>query len=228
MEVRLDNAKKQGVPIPPDWVTALRSLKAGEICRNFVGDLKLPAGVSIASCNFLGAPKVCTPYVQGLAVGRCLAFSHVGGRKNFVLVAHVEDHEWLCHGGSFLGDCAVPDPFSESNLVVKDVQKDLWDDTTAPRRIRIHAKVQQLINQIQERSLEFSELVAVATFRAEEIRAARVNAPIDVSKASAMYEKNPFKWQAAGWLSQIDVTIVFMWTCEGKAWHHRASMQLHH
>ena len=160
-------------------------------------------------------------------MGRCLAFSHLGGRKNFVLVAHVEDHEWLCHGGSFIGDCAVPDPFSESNLVVKDVQKDLWDDTTAPRRIRIHAKVQQLINQIQERSLEFSELVAVATFRAEEIRAARVNAPIDVSKASAMYEKNPFKWQAAGRLSHIDVTIVFMWTCEGKAWHHRASMQLH-
>ena len=211
MEVRLDHAKERGVPIPPDWVTALHSFKAGEICRNFVGDLQLPTGVSKVSCNFLGAPKVCTPCVQGPGVGRCLAFSHVGGRKNFVLVAHVEDHEWLCHGGSFIGDGAVPDPLSESNLVLKDVRTDLWDETAAPRRrLMSHAKMQQLINQVQERSLEFSELAAVATFRAEKIRAARISAPIDVGKASAMYEKNPFKWQAAGWLSHNDVTIVFM------------------
>ena len=133
-EVRLDNAKERGVPIPPDWVTALHSFKAGEICRNFVGDLQLPTGVSNVSCSFLGAPKACTPCVQGLAVGRCLAFSHVGGRKNLVLVAHVEDHEWLCHGGNFIGDSAVPDPLSEANLALKDMQKDAWDKTTAPRR----------------------------------------------------------------------------------------------
>ena len=133
-ELRLHDAKERGVPLPPDWVTALHSFKAGEICRNFVGDLKLPTGVANVSCTFLGAPKACTPCVQGLAVGRCLAFSHVGGRKNFVLVAHVEDHEWLCHGGSFIGDGAVPDPLSESNLVLKDLRMDLWDETAAPRR----------------------------------------------------------------------------------------------
>ena len=142
MEVRLDNAKERGVPIAPSWVTALHSFKAGEICRNFVGDLILPIGISNVSCNFLGAPKVCTPCVQGLGVGRCLAFSHVGGRKNFVLVAHVEDHEWLCHGGSFIGDSEVPDPLSESNLVLKDLEKDAWDETTAPRRrLTSHAKM---------------------------------------------------------------------------------------
>ena len=136
-EIRLDHAKQRGVPIPPDWVTALRSLKAGEICRGFVGDLQLPTGVSNVSCNFLGAPKAHTPSAQGLGVGRCLAFSHSGGRKNFVLVAHVDGHEWLCHGGSFIGDNEVPDPLSESNLVLKDLEKDAWDETTAPRRIKI-------------------------------------------------------------------------------------------
>ena len=168
-EVRLDNAKERGVPIPPDWVTALRSLKAGEICRGFVGDLQLPTGVANASCNFLGAPKACTPSAQDLGVGRCLAFSHASGRKNFVLVAHVENNEWLCHGGSFIGDSEVPDPLSESTLVLKDLEKDAWDETTAPRRrLTSHAKMQQLINQVQDRSIEFSELVAAATFQAEE------------------------------------------------------------
>ena len=99
-ELRLHDAKERGVPLPPDWVTALHSFKAGEICRNFVGDLQLPTGISNVSCSFLGAPKVCTPYVQNRGAGKCHAFSHLGGRKNFVLVAHVEDHEWLCHGGS--------------------------------------------------------------------------------------------------------------------------------
>ena len=175
----------------------MHSLKAGEICRGFVANLQLPTGVSNASCTFLGVPKACPPCADGPGVGRCLAFSHLGGRKNFVLVAHVEDHEWLCHGGNFIGDCATPDPFSQSHLVLKDVQQDAWDETIAPRRkIAMHAKTQQLTNQIQERSLEFCELVACATFQAEEIRAARAGEPIDLSRASAMYEKNPFKWQA--------------------------------
>ena len=124
MEVRLDHAKERSVPIPPDWVTALHSFKAGEICRGFVGDLQLPTGVSNVPCNFLGAPKACTPSAQGLGVGRCLAFSHASGRRNFVLVAHVENNEWLCHGGSFIGDNEVPDPLSESNLVLEDLVKD--------------------------------------------------------------------------------------------------------
>ena len=154
--------------MPSNWITALRSFKAGELCRGFVANLKLPTGVHNVSCNFLGAPKPCTLCAQGLDVGRCLAFSHLGGRKNFVLVAHVENHEWLCHGGSFIGESAVPDPLSESNLVLKDVQKDAWDEATAPRtRLVSHAKMQQLINQLRERPNEFSELVAVANFQAE-------------------------------------------------------------
>ena len=135
MEVRLDNAKARGIPLPPEWVTALRSLKAGEICRGFANDVRSPNGICNVSCRFLGVPKICALDSQDVGAhqvrpGVCLPLVHANGRKNYILVAPVENHEWLCHPGSFIGDRTFPRALRESDLVLKDVQREAWNTAT--------------------------------------------------------------------------------------------------
>ena len=91
---------------------------------------------------------------------------------------------------SFDGHDLSATPFDESDLVVKDVNADLWvEGIERPRkRVRTHLRMGMLAEEIRKHGEAFNLLVARAYWRAEEVRAMAADAPMDESLALAGYE----------------------------------------
>ena len=115
--------------------------------------------------------------------------SPMGHRQDYLLVAQVEDDRWFCHKGSLHRSGVLDDdePFAVKDLVLKDIRRDAFgpDDMAPRRRIGPHTIGLQLLQAARARAHSWAGAVAVATWRAEEIRSAR--RPFDLTVASAAY-----------------------------------------
>ena len=56
-----------------------------------------------------------------------------------------------------------------------------------------------------------AQLLAVAAYKAEEIRANTEQRPMDEEAAFAGFEQNPFRWETEGWQSQVEVGVLWTW-----------------
>ena len=82
----------------------------------------------------------------------------------------------------------------------------------APRkRIRTHLRESALQNLMAKKPSKLDQLLALAAYKAEEVRADAQERPMDEEAALAGFEQSPFRWEAQGWQSQIEVGFLWMW-----------------
>ena len=82
----------------------------------------------------------------------------------------------------------------------------------APRkRIRTHLRESALQNLMAKKPSKLAQLLAVAAYKAEEIRADSEQRPIDDEAALARFEQNPFRWQSQDKHGHIEVGFLWMW-----------------
>ena len=139
-------------------------------------------------------------------------------RQDYLLAAHIEGSSWFCHKGTQCdnGELEADDPFMTEDLVVKNIAEDAFEPERAPRRrIGAHISGSRLLTTART-SHSWARAVAVATWRAESIRAAR--RPFDATAASAGFEANPFRWTVTeSRLSHADIIFAWAWVING-AW----------
>ena len=82
----------------------------------------------------------------------------------------------------------------------------------APRkRIRTHLRESELRKLAAEKPSKLDQLLAIATYKAEEIRADAAQRPIDEEAALARFEQNPSRWDAPCKQSHAEVGFLWAW-----------------
>ena len=94
--------------------------------------------------------------------------------------------------------------------VLMDIDRAPKED--APRkRIKPHLREQLLHNAAQKHGAKLDQVMAIACYRAEEIRAGEEKREMNLDLALAAFEENPFRWSSRAWQSQIEVGIFWTW-----------------
>ena len=85
----------------------------------------------------------------------------------------------------------------------------------APRkRIRTHLRESELRKLASDKSSKLDQLLAIAAYKAEAIRSNTGQRPTDEEAALSGFEQNPFRWEAQGRQSQVEVG--FLWSWQGR------------
>ena len=212
VEVLCHNIVNKGVPLPEHWHTAMQCLAVSDIANSSARKV-CDARFTDVCCVLLG--QAAAKFGSHEKVGQSIALTVNGERIVFLLCAHVENNDWLCHRGSFVEGALAASPFHEHDLVCKDIVKDAWK-AAVNKRLRSSgqwAALKSLVGHPPDYS--WTQLVAVAHFKAEEMKAARQGIALDVRKTAAGFESNPFLWEADGnWMSQASVTFLWSWAEE--------------
>ena len=93
--------------------------------------------------------------------------------------------------------------------VLVDIDRAPKED--APRkRIKPHLHKQPLRDAAQKHGAKLDQVMAIACYRAEEIRAGEEKREMNLDLALAAFEENPFRWSSRAWQSHVEVGI--FWT----------------
>ena len=111
---------------------------------------------------------------------------HEGSPRAFILAAHVDQDQWLCHSGGL-----VDVSFNVTALLTKDI-------------------VLEAVSKMDAWAACFVE----ATWKAEIIRAERC--AFDLEGARVGYKSNPFRWHAEGRFSHSELTFAWSWMRRGE------------
>jgi hypothetical protein len=209
VHVRVDHAASRGVAFPTGWKAALLSLDLPDFVKKHLELARAESRVPGLGCRLLGAPAHATISDSGQRVGTVVTLS---GVEN-VLCAHVAGDQWLSHRGSFDDDRVLAKkPLQEKDLVVEDLA---GRGVEQPRkRVRTHLHSGQLRTLIAEFPRDFDALVAVAAFRAEEMRAD--GRELQTVLFAKQFEPIAWRWAERAW----DVTVFLQWT-----WHCRGTVR---
>ena len=90
----------------------------------------------------------------------------------YLLCGHIETDEWFVHGGTYEDGSLATNPFQEKDLLRKDIMREAWDISVS-KRLRSNSHLNALRGYVQVNDYLWCEIVAVANFRAEEIRSKR-------------------------------------------------------
>ena len=91
--------------------------------------------------------------------------------------------------------------------VVKNIAT-VPEEGAPKKRIRVHLRESELRKLAADTSTKLSQLLAIAAYKAEEIRAETEGRALDQQEASARFEQNPFRWDAQGRQSHVDVCFL--------------------
>ena len=97
--------------------------------------------------------------------------------------------------------------------VVKNIAA-IAEDGAPKKRIRAHLRESELRKLAAAHPSKLHQLLAIAAYKAEEIRAEAEGRPLDDEAALAGFEPNPFRWDTEGRQSQVEVS--FLWTWQGR------------
>eukprot|EP00973_Karenia_brevis_P080119 11114962-Karenia_brevis.AAC.1 len=111
---------------------------------------------------------------------------------DFLLCAQVSSDEWLCYGTTAIKDeTDVENLFDEENLIRQSINGATFHPPPGKTRQR-SLQSNQLRACALKCSAAWNRLIAMATWKAEEIRAK--SKPFDQTVATARYEANPWRW----------------------------------
>ena len=94
--------------------------------------------------------------------------------------------------------------------MLKDITG-IGEEAHTRKRIKPHLREHELRDVATNHGAKLDRLLALASYRAEEIRAADGRRPMDMAVALAGFEGNPFRWEARGWQSQVEVCFFWSW-----------------
>jgi len=186
----------------------MQCLGLDQLCEVAVSKAQLP-DISNVRCTVLGQARL--PAALGATgPGRTIALHVMGARVVYLLCAHVHQGIWLCHRGSYTDGHLDDNPFHEQDLVRKDIEEEAWD-TRLTKRIRSTSAMNTLRALVQDSDYAWCELVAVARFRAAELRSQLTGNPLD-EEATQGFERNPWMWRPTGeWASQSRISFLWSW-----------------
>ena len=220
--VRCDNACVRGVAFPEHWKTALRCMGLTKKADEATAAARSMSENEHVDCKLLGLPKPVTVPIAGTfgMSGSVVALQTATGmRQDHLLVSQYDADRWFCHKGSLDGRGVLDDddPFATNDLVLKDILRDAFEPDNGPRRrIGPHTTGATLLHAARTRQHSWSRAVAVAIWRAEQLRGA--HRPFDKAAGYSGFEANPFKWKFVdGWLSHAEVYFEWAWWADG-AW----------
>jgi hypothetical protein len=216
VEVRSYHAVARGIAFPPQWHLAPRCRDLQAKADASAAQAAKALGVGDASCRFLGQPRrsLLPEETDQLVPGAVVELRLGSVAAEFLLCAHVQEDVWFCTRGLFVEDMfQASDPFGEASLVLKDVQRDAWwEDPQAPRkRVRPHLRRGQLWELAAAWCDRWDMAVAVATWRAEVMRAQLQGRPFDDEQACSAFELNPFRWNGASGRNAFSA-VVTLWS----------------
>ena len=94
--------------------------------------------------------------------------------------------------------------------VLVDIDRAPKED--APRkRIKPHLREQPLRDAAQKHGAKLDQAMAIACYRAEEIRAGEEKCEMNLDIALAAFAENPFRWSSRARQSQVEVAIFWNW-----------------
>lgn len=221
VRVRGETAARRSIQFPEQWRTALKCQNLTRIVEKGIRNAYAQCAVADLECEVLGQPKEAPlpPPEATLVRGARVVLQSGGAKLEYLLCAHVREDVWFCHRGSFVDDRFDPEnPFDETDLVLKDIQHDAEEaeDPQPRKRVRVHLHVGQLRAAALKWPAAWDRLVAIACWRAEELRAADQHRPFDQVAAFAGYEGNPWKWCTEK--RRIQVQVAALWSWRAGAW----------
>ena len=153
-------------------------------------------------CELLGAPRRVEASEYEHAPGK-IAYLTDGVA---ILCAHVTDDTWLVHRGTFdEGEFKETDPWSERDLQLERVSA--FEEQPC-KRVRPHLHMDQLQTIRANATSAFDALVAIATYRAEEIRSER-GSPFDAQRARSRFVVDPWQWAGRTW--HLPIALLCRW-----------------
>ena len=79
------------------------------------------------------------------------------------------------------------------------------------KRIKPHLREHHLRNAAQKHGAKLDQVMAIACYRAEEIRAADEQRDMSMELALAAFEENPFRWATRARQSKVEVGRFWTW-----------------
>ena len=119
--VRACDAKRQGVPFPDTWKTALKCLQMSTLVGSALEAARQESDAADVDCKFLGAARMTTLADPGVTrPGAIVMLESSGTIMAYILCSCVRGSNWLCHRGTFddRGKLDERNPFDERNLVL--------------------------------------------------------------------------------------------------------------
>jgi len=206
VEAKCGNVVARGVPFPERWKTALNCLSLHEQIQDSASGVT-EFGISDVKCELLGQARA----PMGGSIGKAIPLNDNGCRVVYILCGQVDDDEWFCHKGSYENGSLATNPFQEKDLMYRNIATETWD-ASVNKRLRSNSHLNILRGYVQINDYLWCELVAVANFRAEEIRAQKLGRKFDEIIAMQYFEQNPFLWESQGkWKSQSRLTTLWSW-----------------
>ena len=82
---------------------------------------------------------------------------------------------------------------------------------SARKRIKAHLRESELRTLVSENQVRFQQLLAIANYRAEEMRAAHEQRDVNDEVALSHFEPIPWQWDVQVWRSQVEVAFLWSW-----------------
>ena len=207
-KMRCDSAIKS-VPFPQPWKTTIKVVtRIDRMRRDAIVEASRLIESSPCECRLLGVPKPqeVLDELCGSPVAVVFLTCPRAGRQGFLLCARVVGDVWLCHPGTLADGAICADrPFDFNDLSARDIVADRFDAFAMPRaRIRHRTEV-NLLEAVAAHPIEWSRIRSIAIWKAEELRTE--SGQIDIERASAGFERNPFRWNCDGWFSRIRICL---------------------
>ena len=119
-----------------------------------------------------------------------------GARIEHVLCAHVSGDEWLCHPGTLSDeDLSLVEPFRPDALILVNLAEKEWTYESPPKK-RLRGRIQSCnVKAVaKEHARRFEQVVALAHYQAEALRAHREGRAFNRTLAEKNMEENPLAW----------------------------------
>ena len=125
---------------------------------------------------------------MGENIGTIVALNDNGSRVSYLLCSGIENDEWLVHRGSYENGALATQPLQEADLIQRNIMKGAWS-TSANKRVRSNSHFNTLrACYVQLNHCLWRELIAIANYRSEEIRAQKSGGKFDEDRVAL-----PFK-----------------------------------
>eukprot|EP00973_Karenia_brevis_P096306 12431469-Karenia_brevis.AAC.1 len=197
----------RGVPVPEGWCAGLTASKNIEaLCQRSVLHAKRRFKGRLVSCDLLGcAQSVDVPLADELVPGQAL---HVPNLGPILLAAQIQSTKWLCYG---LRKESSWFP-SQSSLQKVDMDEHGGYQVLPPSRKRLWSKTDPLHQDLIIKRRALSDVVACATWCAEQERERYDPHQVqNVRAAASMFHASPGRWPLGRRWEKV-TRLWFIWT----------------
>ena len=193
--LRVDKALYCNCPGPPrSFMTSIVVTSVLKALRENIPEWMKEGGADEVIVDAIAAPK---------AIVRIPAVFKVG-QVEYIRCAHIEGVRWLC--------APTARPFHPNNLV----ELEAADPEKVPDRPpkKRHREDEVVAATAEEKKPEFEQLAAMATWQAEQRRAAAQGRAMKPDDAEACFLKDPAEWPAG----RTQFTVVLWKARRGREW----------